>query len=118
MRQFCILVVMKSTITRFAVRAMSLVTMAMFAGSAFAQEAGAGGATQKTMLDKWVIDGGWTMIPLVILLAIILQKKTICNAVHNKLRNCSKVTCPPGRYTAATLQKNTPKQCCFGVLID
>ena len=57
---------------------MSLVTMAMFAGSAFAQEAGGGGANQKTMLDKWVIDGGWTMIPLVILLAITLCLIVYC----------------------------------------
>ena len=68
---------MKSTITRFAVRAMSLVTMAMFVGTAFAQE-GSGGATKKTMLDKWVIDGGWTMIPLVVLLAITVFLMVYC----------------------------------------
>ena len=68
---------MKSTITRFAVRAMSLVTMAMFAGAAFAQD-GSGGATKKTMLDKWVIDGGWTMIPLVVLLVITIFLIVYC----------------------------------------
>ena len=56
---------------------MSLVTMAMFAGAAFAQD-GSGGATKKTMLDKWVIDGGWTMIPLVVLLAITIFLIVYC----------------------------------------
>ena len=56
---------------------MSLVTMAMFVGTAFAQE-GSGGATKKTMLDKWVIDGGWTMIPLVVLLAITIFLMVYC----------------------------------------
>ena len=68
---------------------MSLVTMAMFAGSAFAQEAAAGGATQKTMLDTWVIDGGWTMIPLVVLLAI-----TICLIVYCMLSLKKDKFCP------------------------
>ncbi len=67
---------MKATITRFGVRAMSLAALAMFtlSTSAFAQEAAAEGAeiNEKTMLDQWVIDGGWTMIPLVILLFITL----------------------------------------------
>ncbi len=67
---------MKATITRFGVRAMSLAALAMFSlsTSAFAQDAAAEGATasEKTMLDQWVIDGGWTMIPLVILLFITL----------------------------------------------
>ena len=80
---------MKSTITRFAVRAMSLVTMAMFAGTAFAQEAAAGGGSQKTMLQTWVIDGGWTMIPLVVLLAI-----TICLIVYCMLSLKKDKFCP------------------------
>lgn len=67
---------------------MSLVTMAMFVGTAFAQEAG-GGAAKKTMLDKWVIDGGWTMIPLVILLAI-----TICLIVYCMLDLKKDKFCP------------------------
>ncbi|HIX19550.1 MAG TPA: MotA/TolQ/ExbB proton channel family protein [Candidatus Akkermansia intestinigallinarum] len=64
---------MKATITRIGVRALSLGVVAMFAlsSTAFAQEA-ATSAGDKNMLDKWVIDGGWTMIPLVILLAVTI----------------------------------------------
>ena len=82
---------MKDTIIRFGVRALSLGVVAMGSMSmALAQEAAEGGATvtKKTMLDKWVIDGGWTMIPLVILFAITvflvvfsimdLSKKKFC----------------------------------------
>ena len=78
---------MKTTITRIGARALSLGMTAMFAlsASAFAQEeAAAGGAQQKTMLDKWVIDGGWTMIPLVVLLALTLFLVFICLAQLNK----------------------------------
>ena len=82
---------MKDTIIRYGVRALSLGVVAMGSMSmALAQEAAEGGATvtKKTMLDKWVIDGGWTMIPLVILFAITvflvvfsimdLSKKKFC----------------------------------------
>ena len=65
---------MKNTVIRVAFRALSLGMVAMFVlPAAFAQEAEAAGAVvQKSMLDKWVIDGGWTMIPLVALLAATL----------------------------------------------
>ena len=81
---------MKTTITRFGIRALSFATVAMFAlaGSAFAQEEAAGGAQQKTMLDKWVIDGGWTMIPLVVLLAITIFLVVYCISTLNKNKFC------------------------------
>ena len=78
---------MKDTIIRHGVRALSLGVVAMGSMSmALAQEAAEGGATvtKKTMLDKWVIDGGWTMIPLVVLFSITmfrimdLGKKKFC----------------------------------------
>jgi biopolymer transport protein ExbB len=54
--------------------AFSAAVFAFLSSSAFAQEAAedAPKAADKTMLDKWIIDGGWTMIPLMIVLAIIL----------------------------------------------
>lgn len=82
---------MKTTITRFSVRALSFGMAAMFAlsGSAFAQEeAAAGGATEKNMLDKWVIDGGWTMIPLVVLLAITIFLVVYCISTLNRNKFC------------------------------
>lgn len=85
---------MKTTITRFGFRALSLGMTALFAlsTSAFAQEeAAAGGAQQKTMLDKWVIDGGWTMIPLVVLLAVTLFLVFICMAQLKKDKFCPAV---------------------------
>ncbi len=62
---------MKSTITRTVVRAMTMALPAIYAiaSTASAQEAAEGATSQKSMLDKWVIDGGWTMIPLVLLFA-------------------------------------------------
>ncbi len=65
---------MKSMITRFGVRALSLLTVAMITLPAlvFAQEEGEA-ATKKSMIDKWVVDGGWTMIPLVILFFLTLM---------------------------------------------
>ncbi len=71
---------MKSMITRFSVRALSLLTAAMVTlpGLVLAQEEGEAAATQKSMLDKWVVDGGWTMIPLVILFFITLVLVTYC----------------------------------------
>jgi biopolymer transport protein ExbB len=49
-----------------------------------AQEEGEAAATQKSMLDKWVVDGGWTMIPLVILFFITLVLVTYCIMQLNK----------------------------------
>ena len=81
---------MKTTITRFGIRALSFGMAAMFAlnCSAFAQEEGSGGAEQKTMLDKWVIDGGWTMIPLVVLLAITIFLVVYCISTLGKNKFC------------------------------
>ncbi len=82
---------MKATITRFGLRAMSLGMIAMFAlsSSAFAQEATEGGAVkQQTMLDKWVIAGGWTMIPLVLLLAATLFLIVYCIMTLKKEKFC------------------------------
>lgn len=82
---------MKSTITRFAVRAFSLgmIAMSFISNVAMAQEeAAAGGATQKSMLDKWVIDGGWTMIPLVVLLAATLFILVFCMMSLKKDKFC------------------------------
>ena len=77
---------MKSMITRFSVRALSLLTAAMITlpGLVLAQEEGEAAATQKSMLDKWVVDGGWTMIPLVILFFITLVLVTYCVMQLNK----------------------------------
>ena len=45
--------------------AFASVLMAAFSTSAFAQEAAEAVAPQEqTMLDKWIIAGGWTMIPM------------------------------------------------------
>ncbi len=83
---------MKATITRFGIRAMSLAAVAMMtlSTSAFAQEAAAEGAEvqQKTMLDKWVIEGGWTMIPLVILLFITIWLVIYCCMSLKKEKFC------------------------------
>lgn len=83
---------MMKTITRFSARALSLGTAAFFAmsTSAFAQEAAEGGAavTEKTMLDKWVIDGGWTMIPLVFLLAATIFLLFVCVLALKKDKFC------------------------------
>ncbi len=46
--------------------------MAALSSSAFAQEAAAGGAEEQTMLNKWIIAGGWTMIPIMLVLAFII----------------------------------------------
>lgn len=77
---------MKSMITRFSVRALSLSTAVMVTlpGLVLAQEEGEAAATQKSMLDKWVVDGGWTMIPLVILFFITLVLVTYCVMQLNK----------------------------------
>ncbi len=82
---------MKATITRFGVRALSLGMAAVFAlsSSALAQEeAASGGAEEKNMLDKWVIDGGWTMIPLVILLAITIFLIVFCSMNLKREKYC------------------------------
>ncbi len=65
---------MKPIITRTVVRAMAVAVASAYAlsSSAIAQEAAAEAGKKQTMLQKWVIAGGWTMIPLVILLAIAI----------------------------------------------
>ncbi len=52
--------------------AMAMAALVALSSSAFAQEAAAAAAQDKNMLDKWVIDGGWTMIPIVVILFFIL----------------------------------------------
>ena len=82
---------MKATLTRLSLRAMSLGMVALFAlsTSAFAQEAAeGGGAEEKTMLDKRVIQGGWTMIPLVILLFITIFLVFYCAMSLKKEKFC------------------------------
>ena len=65
---------MKAMIARFGVRALSFGAVAVMSMSNLfaAEEAAKGGGGEKTMLDKWIIDGGWTMIPIVVLLAIAI----------------------------------------------
>ncbi len=77
---------MKSVITRLGVRALSFGSVAMLAlSTAFAQEAE---VTEKSMLDKWVIDGGWTMIPLVVLLAATIFLIVYCIMSLGKNKFC------------------------------
>ena len=53
--------------------AFASVLMAAFSTSAFAQEAAETVAPQEqTMLDKWIIAGGWTMIPIMLVEAFII----------------------------------------------
>ena len=53
--------------------AFASVLMAAFSTSAFAQEAAEAVAPQEqTMLDKWIIAGGWTMIPIMLVEAFIV----------------------------------------------
>ena len=53
--------------------AFASVLMAAFSTSAFAQEAAEAVAPQEqTMLDKWIIAGGWTMIPIMLVEAFII----------------------------------------------
>lgn len=78
---------MKELITRTGIRALSLGTAAYFSLSmAFAQEAEAPAVTKKTLLDQWVLDGGGTMVPLVLLLAatIFLVVYSIMNLGKSK----------------------------------
>ncbi len=53
-----------------------------------AEEAAKGGGGEKTMLDKWIIDGGWTMIPIVVLLAIAIFLAVYCLMSINKNKFC------------------------------
>ena len=77
---------MKSVITRLGVRALSFGSVAMLAlSTAFAQEAE---VTEKSMLDKWVIEGGWTMIPLVVLLAATIFLIVYCIMSLGKSKFC------------------------------
>ncbi len=57
---------------------------------ALAQEAAEGGAavTKTTMLDKWVINGGWTMIPLVVLFSITMFLVIFCIMDLSKKKFC------------------------------
>lgn len=81
---------MKATITRFGIRALSLGAVAMvFMSTAFAQAAEGGTqVTEKNMLDKWVIDGGWTMIPLVFLLAATIFLLVLCFMQLSRSKFC------------------------------
>ena len=80
---------MKTIITRLGFRALSLGMAAMvMMPAAFAQEAEGGGVTEKSMLDKWVIDGGWTMIPLVVLLAATIFLLVLCIMSLTKEKFC------------------------------
>ena len=77
---------MKSVITRLGIRALSFGSVAMLAlSTAFAQEAE---VTEKSMLDKWVIEGGWTMIPLVVLLAATIFLLVYCIMSLGKNKFC------------------------------
>ena len=67
---------MKTTLTRFGIRSLTCGMIAFAAlAPAMAEE---GGAKSKNMLDTWVIAGGWTMIPLVLLLIWCLYLLTTC----------------------------------------
>lgn len=70
---------MKNMISRFAVRAFTFGMLASVTLSSFAlaQEEGAA-VKKKTMLDQWVLDGGWTMIPLVLLLGLTIYLIVYC----------------------------------------
>lgn len=79
---------MKTIISRFGYRALSLGMAAMIMmPTAFAQEEG-GEITKKTLLDQWVIDGGWTMIPLVVLLAAAIFLLVLCVMSLTKEKFC------------------------------
>ncbi len=76
---------------RFGIRAMSLAAIAMMtlSTSAFAQEAAAGATgEEKSALDKWVIEGGWTMIPLVILFFLTIWLVVYCVLALKKDKFC------------------------------
>ncbi len=65
--------IMKTIITRSVIRTAALAIPAIYtlAATASAADAATGGS-KKTMLEKWVTDGGWTMIPLIILFAVTI----------------------------------------------
>ncbi len=80
---------MKATLTRSLVRAAVLAIPAVYSLAATASaQAAEGGAQKKSMLDKWVIDGGWTMIPLVILFAITIFLVVFCLMALKRDRFC------------------------------
>ena len=81
---------MKAMIARFGVRALSFGAVAVMSMSNLfaAEEAAKGGGGEKTMLDKWIIDGGWTMIPIVVLLAIAIFLAVYCLMSINKNKFC------------------------------
>lgn len=65
----------KSFVSRSAkFYAMAMVALTALSTSAYAQDAApaAAAAQEKSMLDKWVIEGGWTMIPIVVILFFII----------------------------------------------
>ncbi len=66
---------------RFA--AFASVFMAAVSSSAFAEEAAAASGGEQSMLHKWIIAGGWTMIPIMVVLAIIIFL-CVFNAVNLK----------------------------------
>lgn len=75
---------------RFA--AFASVLMAAFSTSAFAQEAAEAAVPQEqTMLDKWIIAGGWTMIPIMLVEAFIVFL-VIYNMVALKRKNSVRKT--------------------------
>ncbi len=46
--------------------------LAALANSSLAQDAAPAPASDKTMLDTWIIQGGWTMIPIMLIFFLIL----------------------------------------------
>ena len=77
---------MKSTIARFGIRALSFGGVALASMSTvFADD---GGGAPQNALHKWVIAGGWTMIPLVILLAAAIFLMVFCCMSLTKAKFC------------------------------
>ncbi|MEG0024794.1 MAG: MotA/TolQ/ExbB proton channel family protein [Akkermansia sp.] len=52
----------------FRTSSFATILLASLSTMAFAQDAAPAPDVEKTMLDKWVIEGGWTMIPIVAVL--------------------------------------------------
>lgn len=63
----------KSFVSRSAkFYAMALVALTALSSSVYAQEAAKAAAQQESMLDKWVLKGGWTMGPIIVVLFFII----------------------------------------------